>query len=171
MTTTDVLHQYPAWASDGLGDIHFADYNTLTLRNDPQFTVDLLTYRCFSYNPVWLQWLMHLRNALARMVGWKSATAIEATEKGVYQVGDVLDIFRVLKRDADVLVMGEDDRGLNFRILTRVLRDDEAGKLEFRISTLVHLNNSSGRIYFAMVKPFHHLIMKAVINRLRKLST
>jgi hypothetical protein len=61
--------------------------------------------------------------------------------------------------------MGEDDKHLNFR--ASVLKDKTNGTVS--LTTVVHYNNLWGRVYFFPVKPFHKIIMKALLKRyLRK---
>jgi hypothetical protein len=34
------------------------------------------------------------------------------------------------------------------------------------LTTLVHFNNRFGRFYFALIKPFHRLMVKSLLGRL-----
>jgi hypothetical protein len=97
--------------------------------------------------PAWADALMALRNGLVRPFGLKTGT------KGA-------PVFPVQHETADELILGTDDRHLNFRIgLLRV-----EGRLY--MSTWVHPHNFWGRGYLALVMPFHVLISRGAVRRM-----
>jgi hypothetical protein len=59
------------------------------------------------------------------------------------------------------LIMGENDRHLNFRVSVLV---DRLSSLIY-LTTVVHYNNRIGKAYFLFVKPFHRILVKSVIKR------
>lgn len=69
--------------------------------------------------------------------------------------------FSKIKSNESELIMGENDRHLNFRVSVLI---DRASSHIF-ITTLVHYNNRMGKIYFLFVKPFHKILVKSVIRR------
>ena len=79
------------------------------------------------------------------------------------EYGNRVGIFRVLGRRTDELLLGEDDRHLDFRVSV-LLRDD--GEAQWAtVTTVVRFHNALGRAYFAVVRPFHQLIVPALIRR------
>ena len=59
--------------------------------------------------------------------------------------------------------MGLDDRHLDFRVSLRLLRsDDAAGVLQ--LTTTVTFHGRLGRLYFALVRPFHRRIVPAMLR-------
>ncbi|MGO8646631.1 DUF2867 domain-containing protein, partial [Rhizobium ruizarguesonis] len=62
--------------------------------------------------------------------------------------------FPLLSKSATELVVGEDDAHLDFRF-TIQLRTDAANGRELVVGTVVHCHNRLGRIYLAMIAPFH----------------
>lgn len=125
--------------------------------------VDSLTHAC-STLPPWVQVLMSLRNRLVRRFGLKTEL-----EHGVQQAahgariepGDSAGIFKVLARSADEILMGLDDRHLDFRF-SLLLRGAESQTAT--ATTLVHFHNVWGRLYFFFVKPVHRLIIPAMLR-------
>ena len=68
------------------------------------------------------------------------------------------EVFPVLHRDADRVVLGLDDRHLDFRILV----DVQPGQV--RCTTGIR-RRPLGRAYFAVVGPFHRRIVPAMLER------
>jgi len=62
------------------------------------------------------------------------------------------------------VVLGFDDTHLNFRIIVDVKAVDETTR-RVTATTLVHRNNLFGRVYLAMVMPFHKLIVPTMLAR------
>jgi hypothetical protein len=68
------------------------------------------------------------------------------------------EVFPVLHRSADRVVLGLDDRHLDFRVLV----DVQAGQV--RCTTGVR-RRPLGRVYFAVVGPFHRRIVPGMLER------
>lgn len=60
------------------------------------------------------------------------------------------------------LVMGEDDRHLDFRVVLDVA--GEAAARAVTVATVVRYRNAFGRAYFALVRPFHRLVVPAMVR-------
>jgi len=97
--------------------------------------------------PDWADALLRLRNTLVRPFGLKTGT----TEG---------PIFPTCLETEDELILGTDDKHLNFRI--GVIRQD--GRLY--MSTWVHPHNLWGRAYLRLVMPFHILISRGAVARM-----
>jgi Protein of unknown function (DUF2867) len=101
--------------------------------------------------PGWARALLGLRNLLVQPFGLKTGAA-EMAEDG--------PIFPVCHASAEEVVLGTDDRHLNFRI--GLLRKD--GRLY--MSTWVRPHNVWGRAYLRLVMPFHILISRGAVARM-----
>lgn len=97
--------------------------------------------------PGWAAALLRLRNTLVRPFGLKTGTA-----EG--------PIFPTCLETDDEIILGTDDRHLNFRI--------GLYRLDGRIfmSTWVHPHNFWGRAYLRLVMPFHILISRGAVARM-----
>lgn len=104
--------------------------------------------------PGWVDILFNLRNKIVSIFGLK--TPERTTNSDL--------IFTIIENRNEEIVMGEDDKHLNFR--ASVLKDESKGTIS--LITVVHYNNVWGRIYFFPVKPFHRLIVKAGLKRYLK---
>jgi hypothetical protein len=102
--------------------------------------------------PGWASALLKLRNTLVAPLGLKTGTT-EDTE-----------IFPNTHRSESELNLGIDDNHLNFRIA--LLRDQG----HIYMATWVHRNNLLGRIYLAVVMPFHILISRNALRQVARAS-
>ena len=101
------------------------------------------TRLAFSRHPPWVRTLMGLRNRLGRLVGLKPAPASG---------------FPVIRQSADEVVLGFDDRHLDFRVVVAI-----AGGFA-TVTTLVRWHNAWGRAYLTAIMPFHRAIAARMIS-------
>ena len=97
--------------------------------------------------PTWAAALLRLRNSLVRPFGLKTGEADRP-------------IFPTCLETEDEIILGTDDRHLDFRI--GLIRAE--GRLY--MSTWVHPHNRWGRAYLALVMPFHILISRGAVARM-----
>ena len=107
--------------------------------------------------PGWVRKLMVLRNALVAPFGLKGAAKEVRTSEA--EIGG----FPVVSASDDRVVLGFDDRHLDFRIVIDVRQDRPSGQT-LSVMTLVHRNNLLGRLYLAAVMPFHKLIVRRMLS-------
>lgn len=151
-------------AAASLPRIDYADAYLTRLPADCRYTLDEVVALVFTTAPAWVKGLMQLRNTLVRPFGLKVDPPHASVDRGgPWLPGARIGIFRVLDRRPDELLFGEDDRHLDFRV-SLLLRDD--GKAQWAtVSTVVSFHNPLGRAYFTVVRPFHQLIVPALIRR------
>ncbi|GGC83273.1 hypothetical protein GCM10011508_08260 [Flavobacterium lutivivi] len=125
----------------------------------------------FSTAPNWVDKLFYLRNRVVSLFGLKvpksekDKTAILAEFKG--EEGEQLGLFKVLERRENEIVLGENDKHLNFKV--SILLDKlETNSKSITISTIVVFNNWFGKLYFLPVKPFHKLIVPIMLKSILK---
>ncbi|WP_037255344.1 DUF2867 domain-containing protein [Roseobacter sp. SK209-2-6] len=104
--------------------------------------------------PGWARALLSLRNRIVRPLGLKTDVA-DAGQNA---------IFPVTYQDESEIILGADDNHLDFRICIR----QQDGMIH--MATWVHRNNLLGRIYLAVVMPFHILIVRDAMGRIRNAS-
>jgi Protein of unknown function (DUF2867) len=109
--------------------------------------------------PAWVRALMWLRNAIVSPFGLKGS--------GDQPDGrtEMIGFFPVISRSSEQAVLGFDDAHLDFRIVIDVR---QAGELAQRVSvtTLVRRKILLGKIYIAVITPFHRLIVRTMLSRL-----
>ncbi len=101
------------------------------------------TRRAFARGPAWVRALIALRNRLGRVVGLKPAPP---------------GGFPVVRQSADEVVLGFDDRHLDFRVVVAI-----AGGFA-TVTTIVRWHNAWGRAYLATIMPFHRAIAARMIE-------
>jgi hypothetical protein len=121
--------------------------------------VDTLARIACEHPAWWIRLLNRLRDALVAPAGVKSTRMLAAAAHG-----RALGFFPVLSQTANEIVVGADDRHLDFRAAI-ALRVDDGGRRELVAVTVVHCHNRFGRCYLAAITPFHRLIVKANMER------
>jgi uncharacterized protein DUF2867 len=110
--------------------------------------------KMFARNPSWLEALYRLRNVLVAPFGLKTSGKNEPS------TGGMIGLFPVLSETCDRLVAGFDDRHLDFRVVVDVARGQQV-----TATTVVKTHNLLGRVYLAVVLPFHRLIVRNMLQR------
>src|SRR4051812_5108527 len=67
--------------------------------------------------------------------------------------------FPVQWESDDEIVLGEDDRHLDFRL--SLLRRNSPTGTQLIATTVVHSHNAFGFAYLNVIRPFHHLVVRA----------
>lgn len=91
--------------------------------------------------------LMRMRDTLVAPAGLRSSSTADT------------GVLPVVRTTRDACVLGLDDRHLDFRVLVEL-----AGE-KVRCTTVVHRHNLGGRLYFAVVRPFHRLAVPSLLAR------
>lgn len=105
--------------------------------------------------PVWSQLLVKLRTILVTPFGLSTSGPEDVDKVGIFPV----------EQDTETeLIAGFDDRHLDFRV--SVL--SENGRVS--LATWVHRHNLGGRLYLAAIMPFHILIARNALARVRSAS-
>jgi hypothetical protein len=151
-----------AFAADSLtrGALPEVDYvDVYAVEVAPRATLDTVARRLLGQPPRLVQALMRLRDAVVGPLGLKTSPR-GAPGEGAFQPGERVGPFQVLARRPEELLLGEDDSHLDFRVCLRV-----SGQGWASLATLVRFRNGWGRAYFALVRPFHRLVVKAMLRR------
>lgn len=112
--------------------------------------------RVFGRTPGWIRGLLATRNVIARPFGLKAGSP--STQREGKQIG----IFPVISRTPDRVVMGMDDKHLDFRVSVDITRR-ETGEQDVSVATAVKTHNWLGRTYLATIMPFHRIIVPAML--------
>lgn len=150
-----LLHAYPT--------VDLADAFAIQLPADACQDPDVLARFIFSQQPAWIGVLTRVRDLLVAGFGLKTTRQLAALggEGGAARVGP----FKVYSTNATEIVVGEDDRHLDFRL--SVLRSPGApgGCARLTLSTVVHCHTLPGRSYLFMIAPFHRMVVRASLRR------
>lgn len=107
--------------------------------------------------PRWIDALMTLRNLMVAPFGLKTSAPNETG------AADIIGIFPVLSQTPDRLVAGFDDHHLDFRVVVDVIPSGHGQNIT--ATTLVLTHNRLGRVYLAIILPFHRLVVRAMLRQ------
>ena len=123
----------------------------------------------FTSAPNWTGKLFELRNWIVSIFGLKTSGKTKNRKKLLDNFncdpGEKIGLFNVYHRTENEVILGEDDKHLNFRIsLYKESKPNDGGRKNLTISTTVKFNNWFGKLYFLPVKPFHKLIVPIMLE-------
>lgn len=101
--------------------------------------------------PKWVDTLFGVCNKVVGLFGLK--TKSETDDQNFF--------FKVIEKNENEIIMGEEDKHLCFR--ASIMNDRSTGIVS--LITVVQFYNVGGRIYFLPVKPFHKIIMKTLLKK------
>jgi hypothetical protein len=119
----------------------------------------------FGQAPRWVGTLMRMRNSFVSLFGLKTGQSQKPVERRALVPGQKVGLFRIYSASPTEVILGEDDRHLNFRVSVLVEPGDQ-GKKNLVVSTVVHYQNRWGQMYFFFVRPFHRIIVPAMFRRM-----
>lgn len=127
----------------------------------------------FSSGPKWIERLFALRNKIVSLFGLKTSGNISDQKKQFEnfkcEPDQQLGLFKVFAKTENEIILGEDDKHLNFRVsLFLEEKEEKSTTKELTISTTVEFNNWFGRFYFLPVRPFHKLIVPSMLKEIIK---
>jgi hypothetical protein len=111
--------------------------------------------RMVSKRPRWVDGLLVLRNLAVTPFGLKRGASA-----GTERIG----IFPVVSASPERVVMGFDDAHLDFRVVVEVAPEGRGQRVT--ASTFVRTRNRLGRLYLAAVRPFHRVIVPAMLAQI-----
>lgn len=148
--------------SSSYGRADFADAFSADLPETASGDVEALARHVFEQQPEWIAMLMSIRDILVLPFGLKRAADLQSSG------GDRISIFRVFDRDQDAIILGEDDRHLDFRVSVLLQPTSEGRPRRLIVTTLVFYNRLLGRAYIALIAPFHRLVVRSSLDQAQK---
>lgn len=109
--------------------------------------------------PAWVRVLLMVRDGIVRFFGIKTANDLARGH------GERCGLFPILSKTSERVILGLDDRHLDFRIVVDAHRID-ADAARVLVTTLVKRHNLFGRAYLFAIMPFHKLIVRALLARI-----
>ena len=129
---------------------------------------EVLARFVFAHQARWISFLMRIRGALVAPLGLKTASGLRSAATNGSRIG----IFKVYEVTAVEVIMGEDDRHLDFRVsaLYQSPVQGSTGRPRFVLSTVVHCHNRLGRCYIGLIAPFHRMIVQSYLRRAARIG-
>lgn len=149
---------------------NLADAYTIRLPDNATTDPELLARFMFSHQPAWIGNLLRIRDAIVAGFGLKTAKGLEEaarTERDKH-----VSIFRIYERAIDEIVLGEDDKHLDFRVsVFQETRADGADSGRYlTVSTVVRCHNLLGRTYILLITPFHEMVVRSSMRRAARIG-
>ncbi|PKK41195.1 hypothetical protein CI102_14436 [Trichoderma harzianum] len=145
---------------------------SLPIPKSGAYTPDVLARAFFCEPPAWFSLLMRIRDRVMATFGVKRSTEIQAAaeKRGI----DTIAVFPILSRTDSEIIVGEFDSHLDFQtsILIREHQDfvmdymeSNSEAREMVVTTVVHCHGLFGKVYIAIIKAFHVMIVKYSLRR------
>ena len=123
----------------------------------------------FSYYPAWLKGLYGIRGVFVRLLGMKQEgipMAVSLSAADVPMTADSYATFFKVKaaEDESFWLASANDSHLDAYLGVVVEGDDISAERSFHLVTIVHYKHWTGPVYFNVIRPFHHLVVRAMGN-------
>ncbi len=150
---------------DSYETVDLADAYAVRLPGNATSDPEALARFIFSGSPPWVSKLMAVRDTTVAVLGLKTSRQLRTLPETLS--GKRVGIFRIYEKSADEIVMGEDDKHLDFRVSVRYEPADVAAGTAPRavISTVVCCHNWLGRSYIRLIAPIHRAVVKSFLRR------
>ena len=135
------------------------DSYSIDLSSSKQYSMRVLATRTVGDPPAWIKALVTVRDAMVTPFGVKTSGEVRASRPDNERV----DFFPVQWEGNDEIVLGEDDRHLDFRL--SLLRRNSPTGTQLIATTVVHSHNAFGLTYLNVIRPFHHLVVRTNLAR------
>ena len=117
--------------------------------------------RVMGTTPGWVKLLLRVRDAVVRPLGLKGTDDVRRSAV------DRIGFFPCISRTPERVVMGFNDVHLDFRVAVDMAKLD-GDRQRITTSTVVKPHNLLGRMYLAVVMPFHRRIVPAMLQRIER---
>jgi hypothetical protein len=141
----------------------FADAFAIVLPKEATHDIAALAHAVLGQPALWARALLRMRDIAVAGFGVKTTTHIRdevrSSSKGH------ISFFRILQRSEHELILGEDDKHLDFRASLLLRAANNGQDRELVVTTVVMCHNRFGRVYIALIAPFHRLIARSNLCR------
>ncbi|MDA3893798.1 MAG: DUF2867 domain-containing protein [Salinivirgaceae bacterium] len=148
---------------------NFTECYTVTFNSNKTLSLDETVCDCFQvFTKGWVDALFRLRNWLVIPFKLKSPPDNRPfmEERPKISKGGKVAFFDVKEINANEVLMFADDAHLNAYFSIAIF--ENGNKKTIQASTIVNIKNNVGTMYFAVVKPFHKIIIKTMMKKIAK---
>lgn len=149
-----------------VGDRDFLDCYSVEI-DRADVPMEEVAQRIFTGLPCWINSLLAARDFGVGFLGLKTTSGLPRNDtiRPSVEVGESINFFRVRSIGEHEIILGEDDRHLDFKIA--VHRDREKPN-RISLATWVHTHNPLGDAYLRTISAFHVLIVNARLAALAR---
>ena len=123
-----------------------------------------------SYYPWWVVWLYRIRTVLVKILGLVEHEAPEVlpnlqAEDVSFVAGDTVAFFTVRLAKEERYWISETPEDKHLKAFFGVIVDASAEDRQcFHVVTIVHYKHWTGPLYFNLIRPFHHLVVRQMMR-------
>jgi len=124
----------------------------------------------FSYNPWWIVFLFRVRKILVRIFGLETQPKPEqfttiGPENVSFTPGDTMSFFTVRYSKKDAYWVGETPPDKHLIAYIAVVMEPQDKEINrFHVATIVQYKHWTGPVYFNLIRPFHHLVVRRMMS-------
>ena len=131
--------------------------------NKPELEAREVYHSIFGFLPKPVQLALALRNSIVKHLGFAVSNTEMSLPLEEIATGKKAGFLTIEHVDPSEIVCGAYEPNMDMWLSVLKLSDQE-----FAVSTLVNLKTKTGKIYMAIIKPFHKLIAKYCIKQALK---
>ncbi len=131
----------------------FATTNTID-------TMENITALIFSNFPVWVQFLLEIRDKIVKILGI-TTTYTKPFSTSSFSKTDA-SFFKTYYQSDQEIIVGANENHLSFRA---IVYNTKAATYNINVTTLVMFHNTKGKIYMKCIAPFHRLVVMYMVKR------
>jgi hypothetical protein len=117
----------------------------------------------FSYYPAWIKFLYRIRWGFVRVLGMKQEGIPQPVamrpEDVSFTAGENVTFFKVYDAQEDAYWLAGASESHLTAYLGVIAEPMGADMTRFHVVTIVHHNRWTGRVYFNVIRPFHHVVV------------
>ncbi|WP_430409930.1 DUF2867 domain-containing protein [Kordia sp.] len=136
------------------------DFSDTFSTTNQENSIEEITNQIFNTAPKWVEFLFKMRNSIVKFFGLKTGIPDDYSED--FKVGGYVKFFKIYTITDNEVILGANDSHLNFRA---IVHNTNTPMYNIKVTTLVEYNNVKGKIYMAIVKPFHRLVVKRMVEQ------
>ena len=141
----------------------FRDSHRVRLTRTDRLVTDLFL-AIFGHRPWWMTLALLLRHRFGAAIGLTATPSAELMRvTATPAVGGTIGGWPVFVLNDQELVAGRDNAHLDFRL--SILTEHQANGTDLIVSTVCRTHNRFGRIYLAVIAPFHRFGIRLLIRR------
>ncbi|RVM18399.1 DUF2867 domain-containing protein [Sinorhizobium meliloti] len=115
----------------------------------------------------WVRSLLAMRDMTVARIGLKTTRDLQRNARA----NESIAFFPILSRSESELVLGVDDRHLDFKISILLGASRNESDFEVAVTTVVRCHNTLGRAYLSLIRPFHVLVVRSNLNRAASIAS
>lgn len=144
--------------------VDLSDAYSIALPPGTSTDPEQLARHVFAHQAFWVNSLMTVRDVAVSGFGLKTSKHLKSLNREAAK--DRVGIFGIYSKRDHEIILGEDDKHLDFRLSVYLVAHGEttAGN-RLVLSTVVHCHNLLGRAYIVAIEQFHRLIVKSSLRQ------